>query len=140
MRLRISGTVGAALTLAALAGCAGEGPPPKEEMARAHTLVSQADKAGAQRYAAADLQRAHDELARATTEFDAKKYDAARADAEKAAVDADLASARQSAGESRQAANQLARDQSALSQEAQRATDAASQPPPPPPPPEPTPQ
>jgi hypothetical protein len=140
MRLRISCTVGAALTLAALAGCASEGPPPKEEMARAHTLVSQADKAGAQRFAAADLQRAHDEFARATTDFDAKRYNEARANAEKAAVDADLASARQSAGEARQAANQVARDQSALSQEAQRAADAASAPPPPPPPPEPAPQ
>jgi hypothetical protein len=140
MRFRISCTLGAALTLAALGGCASEGPPPREAMTQAHTLVSQADKAGAQRYAAADLQRAHDELALATTQFDAKKYNEARANAEKAAVDADLATARQSAGESRQAANQLARDQSALSQEAQRAADAASQTPPPPPPPEPAPQ
>jgi hypothetical protein len=47
------------------AGCASQGPIPTEQLTTARTLVAQADKADAQRYAPADLQRAHDELASA---------------------------------------------------------------------------
>ena len=50
-------------------------------MARAEALVGQADKSNAQRYAAADLQRAHDELATAQREYDAHKFNEARAEA-----------------------------------------------------------
>ena len=47
-------------------GCATQGPQPTEEMTRARTLIEQADRSGAQRYAAADLQRAHVSLATLT--------------------------------------------------------------------------
>jgi flagellar motor protein MotB len=56
-----------ALALAATAGCATEGPPPQAELTRAQTLVDQADKGPAQHYAAADLQRAHEELSAASS-------------------------------------------------------------------------
>jgi predicted small lipoprotein YifL len=120
-----------ALLAASLAGCASEGPPPREEMARAHTLVDQADKANGQRYAAADLQRAHDELSNAEREYGAQKFDAARADAESAAADADLASARAAAGDAQHAATEVARGNDSLRQEAARqpATDTVIPPP-----------
>ena len=110
-----------ALACAWLAGCASEGPAPREEMARAQTLVNQADKSNAQRYAAADLQRAHDELAAAQREYDARKFNEARADAESAAADADLASARATAGQEQQAANQVTKGNSSLRNETERA-------------------
>jgi len=122
---------GAALALAALGGCASEGPPPREAMARAHTLVEQADKGNAQRYAAADLQRAHDELAAAERDYNLKKYDEARAAAESAGADADLASARGSAGEAQRAALEVARSNGAVRQEADRAAEASAAAPPP---------
>ena len=120
-----------ALLGAALGGCASEGPPPREEMARAHTLVDQADKANGQRYAAADLQRAHDELASAEREYGAQKFNEARTDAESAAADADLASARAAAGDAQHAATEVARGNNTLRQEAARApsTDTVTPPP-----------
>ena len=120
-----------ALLGAALSGCASEGPPPREEMARAHTLVDQADKANGQRYAAADLQRAHDELASAEREYGAQKFNQARVDAESAAADADLASARAGAGDAEHAATEVARGNNTLRQEAARTpvTDTVTPPP-----------
>ncbi|MGH8326225.1 MAG: DUF4398 domain-containing protein, partial [Steroidobacteraceae bacterium] len=77
------------------AGCA-SGPPraTTANLARAHALVSSAQQSGAQRYAAADLQRARDETQQADEA--AQHGDAEQADrlASKAALDAQLASAR----------------------------------------------
>jgi hypothetical protein len=110
--------------------CASEGPAPREQMAQARTLVEQADKADAQHYAAADVQRAHEELASAERNYDAKRYDEARADAESAAADADVATARASAGAAEHAAAEVARDNNALRNETQRdAGGTAVQPP-----------
>jgi hypothetical protein len=108
-----------------LAGCAAEGPPPHEQMTQARTLVEQADKANAQRYAAADVQRAHDALNSAERNFGERKYNAARADAESAAVDADVATARAEAAEAQHAATEVTRGNTTLKSEAQR--DAAAQ-------------
>jgi hypothetical protein len=137
MSLQIVPIAATALAAAWLSGCASEGPQPREEMARAHALVDQADKANAQRYASADLARAHDELNSAEREYGSKHYDAARADAESSAADADLASARAAAGEAQHAATEVARDNSTLRQETDReaasAASAITTPPPPPP-------
>ena len=120
-----------ALACGLASGCASEGPAPREQMAQARTLVEQADKADAQRYAAADVQRAHEELASAQRNYDAKKYDEARADAESAAADADLATARASAGAAQHAATEVARGNNALRDETQRdAVGTPVQPPP----------
>jgi Domain of unknown function (DUF4398) len=120
---------------AAATSCASEGPQPTEQLARAHTLVEQADKAQAQRYAAADLQRAHDELSEAENADSQRHYDEARRFAESAAVDADVASARAAAGEAQRAARELAQTNQSLQRESERATDAAAEadraPPPP---------
>ena len=112
-------------------GCASEGPAPREQMAQARTLVEQADKADAQRYAPADVQRAHEELTSAQRNYDAKRYDEARADAESASADADVATARASAGAAQHAAAELARGNNVLRDETQRdAGGTAVQPPP----------
>ena len=103
------------------AGCATEGPPPVEEVTRARAVIEEADKAGVQRYAAADLQRAHDELSDAERANAAQKYNEARWFAESAEADADLATARNSAGAAQQAAHEVAGANNTLRQESDRA-------------------
>jgi hypothetical protein len=107
--------------LLAVSGCATQGPQPTEQLTRARTVVEQADKSGAaQRYAAADLQRAHDELNDADKANGAKKYDEARRYAEAAEVDADVATARANASEAQRAATELRRSLDSLQSESQR--------------------
>lgn len=126
MRPRSGLTIAAVLAASAAAvGCATRGPQPTEEMTRARTLVEQADRAGAQRYAAADLQKAHDELSNADKANAEKKYDEARRYAEAAAADADVASARSSAGEAQQAARELTKSNETLRQESDRTSASA---------------
>jgi len=105
------------------AGCATEGPIPTEPLATARTLVEQADKADAQRYAPADLQRAHDELSSAEKAVNDRRYDDARRYAENAQVDADLASARASSGAAQRAAREVDRSIDSLRQESERHTN-----------------
>jgi hypothetical protein len=148
-----------AAAVSVAAGCASEAARPTEELTRARTLVAQADKTQAQRYAPADLQRAHDELSQADRADRDQKYEDARRDAESAAVDADLASARASAEEAQRAAHEVERSNATLEQESLRHTGSpdtvptspdtpdmsayppapprATPPPPPPPPPPP---
>jgi|ERR1700722_5322576 Domain of unknown function (DUF4398) len=116
------------------AGCASEGPRPIEQLTRARTLIDAADRGGsAQRYAGADLQRAHDELANANSADSAGKFNEARAFAESSAADANLAAARGAAGEAQHAAHEVAQSNSSLATEADRAADASSVMPAPPP-------
>src|SRR5579862_3497519 len=105
-----------------IVGCAAEAPRPMEQMTRAHTLIEATDKDGnAQRYAAADLQRAHDELADATRADGAGRYLEARNFAEAAAADANLAAARGAAGEAQRAATEIAQSNATLRSESNRA-------------------
>ncbi|HEV2704236.1 MAG TPA: DUF4398 domain-containing protein [Steroidobacteraceae bacterium] len=120
MSLRI-GLLWAPVFLSTLAaGCVTEGAPPVEEVTRARAVVEQADKAGAQRYAAADLQRAHDELTSAEQANAQQKFDEARWYAQAAEVDADLATARNSAGAAQQAAHEVVKANDTLRQESGR--------------------
>jgi hypothetical protein len=113
-------TTGALACLLA-AGCESEGPKPNDELTKAHTVIEQADKGGtAQRYAAADLQRAHDELADADRLSGQGKYDEARGFAQRAEVDADVAVARGNAMEQQKAAADVAQANNTLQQETQR--------------------
>lgn len=121
-----------ALVLAVTAGCATEGPPPQAELTRAQTLVDQADKGPAQHYAAADLQRAHEELTAASSAESARHYDVARSYAESAAADADLAAARGQAGEAQKAAREVNSGNEQLRTEADRSADAPAATPAPP--------
>jgi len=123
----LSGT--AILALGAL-GCATQGPKPSQEMTRARSVIEQADKGGnAQRYASADLQKAHDELSDAEKADQAHKYDEARRYAEAAEVDADVATARGNAGDTQRAAQQLQKSNETLESESNR--NAAGNAPPP---------
>jgi hypothetical protein len=121
MSLRfILSTTGVLVCLGA-AGCASEGPKPSDELTKAHTVVEQADKGGnAQRYAAADLQRAHDELSDADRLDGQRKYDEARYFAQRAEVDADVAVARGNSAEAQKAAADVTQGNKALQQETQR--------------------
>lgn len=121
MSPRLLGFIPAAVLVGGMAGgCATQGPQPTEEMTRARTLIEQADRSGAQRYAAADLQKAHDELSNADRANADKKYDDARRYAESAAADADVATARAAAGDAQRAAHEVAQSNETLRQESQR--------------------
>src|ERR1700755_2206694 len=120
---RLLGFIPAAVLLCGFAGgCATQGPQPTEEMTRARTLIEQADRSGAQRYAAADLQKAHDELSNGDRANADKKYDDARRYSESAAVDADVAIARAGAGDAQHAAQEVAQSNETLRQESSRGT------------------
>ena len=106
--------------LACLAGCATEGPPPTEELAKAQAMVQQADKGNAQRYAGADMQRAHEELQSAERLNGEHKYDEARRSAQAAAADANLALAQSAAAEAQASAQELAKSNDTLRKEANR--------------------
>jgi hypothetical protein len=119
-RARVAAFSAAALlTVAVLGGCASQ-PKPTAQLVRASTLIGQAEKDEAQRYAAADLQRARDELGNARTAAANGKYDDARNFADKAAVDADLASARASSGKAQQSAEQVHRSLDTLREQMQQ--------------------
>jgi len=122
MALRSGITTAAVLLCGLTGGCATQGPQPTEEMTRARTLIEEADRSGAQRYAAADLQRAHDELSNADKANAERKYDEARRYAETAAADADVAAARAGAGAAKQAAEEVAQSNETLRQESARGT------------------
>ena len=120
LRTIVLSTTGALLCAVAV-GCASEGVKPSDELTKAHTVVEQADKGGnAQRYAAADLQRAHDELSDADRYDAQKKYDEARYFAQRAEVDADVAVARGNSGEAQKAAADVAQSNNTLQQETER--------------------
>ncbi len=112
----------------ALVACATEGAPPSEELTRARAVVEQADKGGAQRYAAADLQRAHDELSNAEKANAERKFDEARRYAESAEADADVATARAADADAQRAAHEVAQGNETLRQESGRGTVAAPAP------------
>jgi hypothetical protein len=120
--MRVSHLIPIALTIGALGGCA-SGPPRQTTAAltRAHTLVAAAEHSGAQQYAAADLQKAHDE-AQEADQFATK--DPQRADrlANEATVDAQLASARAQDAQTRHALNDLHQTLQTLRSEEERNT------------------
>jgi hypothetical protein len=107
------------LAASALGACASQ-PKPTAQLVRASTLVSQAEKDQAQRYAAADLQRARDELSSAQTAESDGKNDDARRLADRAAADADLASARAASGKAAQSADQVRHSIDTLKQQLQQ--------------------
>jgi hypothetical protein len=124
MSPRLTGFISATALMCGLAGgCATQGPQPTEEMTRARTLIEQADRSGAQRYAAADLQKAHDELSNADRANADKKYDDARRYAESAAADADVANARAAAADAQRSAHEVAQSNETLRQESARGSN-----------------
>lgn len=109
-------------------GCAST-PPATAEITRARTLIEQAEQAGAQRYAAVELDQARNKLRLAVAANEDGKRDEARARANEAAADAELAQARTNSGEAQKAADEVRRSTETLRQETQRsqATTSPSQ-------------
>lgn len=103
----ILSTVLAGLMAAGVAGCASAPQQPTPQVTRAQTLIEQAEKAGAQEYAAADLARARDKLQAANAAAEKGKEEIAAQYASQAAVDAELAAARASSGQARKAADEV---------------------------------
>jgi hypothetical protein len=101
------------------AGCAST-PRPTAEITRARTLIEQAEKAGAQRYAAVELDQARNKLRLAEAAAEDGKQDEARARANEAAADAELAQARTTSGEAEKAAEEVQRGTETLRQESER--------------------
>ena len=108
----------ALLVASALGGCASQ-PKPTAQLVRASTLVGEAEKDQAQRYAAADLQRARDELSGAQSAESAGNYARALRLADRAAADANLASARAENGKARQSADQVRQSLDTLKEQLQ---------------------
>lgn len=116
-----------ALAIGALvAGCAGNVERPTAELTRARTLVDQAEQAGAQRYAAAELEQARDKLRQADAMAEEGEAEEARQLAVEAALDAELATARTTSSEAQRAAREIERSVEVLRQEAGRTVPAAS--------------
>ena len=100
------------------AGCATKQPTP--EITRAQTLIEQAEKAGAQQYAADQLNSARNNLRLATAAQKDGKEDQARERANEAAADAELAQSRAASGNAEKAASEVHRSTDTLERESQR--------------------
>jgi len=117
---KYSGFVAVAGVALLFAACAPKVERPTAEMARATTLIDQAEKAGAQRYSAEDLQRARDKLSAADKAANDGKGEVAQRLASEASVDAELAVARAASGDAQRAAREVSRGTDTLQDEAQR--------------------
>ena len=100
------------------AGCASRQPTP--EITRAQTLIEQAEKSGAQQYAAEQLDSARSNLRLATAAAHDGKQDQAREHANEAAADAELAQSRAASGTAEKAAKEVQRGTDVLEREAER--------------------
>ncbi|HEY8506950.1 MAG TPA: DUF4398 domain-containing protein [Steroidobacteraceae bacterium] len=116
-----SGFLLAAGTAAFLAtGCASNAERPTAAMTRAETIISQAERADAQRYAAVELQQARDKLRRADDAADDKNNRMAERLAEEAVADAEYAMAKTAAARTQASAEEVRRSVETLEQEAER--------------------
>jgi 2-hydroxychromene-2-carboxylate isomerase len=101
----------------AMAGCASE-PHQVAELARAQTLVEQAEQGGAQQFAPADLQAARDKLQQAQQKHTDDEVTVRLA--QEAALDAQVAAARTRSAKAEQALAQVNAGSETLRQEASR--------------------
>ena len=110
------------------AGCASNANRPTSEITRARTLIEQAEKSGAQQYAAAELDQARNKLRLANAAVEGGKNDEARARANEAAADAELAQARATSGQAKKAADEVQNSTDALQRETNRNQGATTSP------------
>ena len=89
-------------------------------MTRGRTLIEQAERAGAQRYAAVELESARDKLQQADSAQKDGKQDVANERAAEAVADAELANARATSGTARNAAEELQKGNETLRKETER--------------------
>jgi hypothetical protein len=116
VQLRLAALTAVGLIFTACASA----PPPSQDVTRARTLIEQAEKAGAQRYAAVELESARDKLAQAAEASKDGKQEVANARAAEAVADAELANAKTLSAEARRAADELQRSTETLRQETER--------------------
>lgn len=107
-------------TMATSVGCASKPQRPTAEFARAQALTEQAERNSAQRFAAADLDRARDKLTRSDAAMDAHQEDLANRLAAEAAIDAELALARSATAQAENSAAEVNASVEALRRESQR--------------------
>lgn len=112
--------IGALAAAALAAGCAGGPPRPTEEMARAKTLIEQAEQAGAQQYAAAEMSEARDKLQAADKASEKGDTEVAQRLARESTLDARLALARANSGKAKVAAAEVSQSVETLRREANR--------------------
>lgn len=98
----------------AIGGCASERQP-TVEISRARSLIDQANQTGAQQFAAADIEAAHNKLQQAEAKH--TDHDVAKRLADEASIDAEVATARTQAGKAQQALNQVEAASDTLRQE-----------------------
>lgn len=124
MSVRTHGARRGALVVLAIglfsAGCATNSERPTAEITRARTLIDQAEKAGAQRYAALELDQARDKLQQADALAKDGKHQVARDRANEASADAELAMARTNSGEAERAADEVHKSTETLQRETER--------------------
>jgi hypothetical protein len=113
------------LPLIFLVSCAGPPERPVEELTRAKTLIEQAEKTGAPRFAAAELERARGKVAVAETAAARGDQETARRLAAEAALDAEYAAALAAAGEAKLAADEVQKSVESLREEAARMPDGS---------------
>jgi hypothetical protein len=107
------------------ASCAGAPERPVEQLTRAKTLIDQAEKTGASRFAAAELERARSKLSAAETAASEGEQETARQLATEAALDAEYAAALAKAGEARKAAEEVEKSVESLREESTRRPDGS---------------
>jgi outer membrane PBP1 activator LpoA protein len=129
--IRQAGVAAAAALLVAAVGCS-SGPRPNPDLTGAHTLVSEAEQSGAQRYASLNLEAARTELKQADQDAASDKPVLATRRAQEATVDAELALARTRSAKAEQALQEVDSGTATLRSESERQSNA---PPPPMPPP-----
>lgn len=114
------------LPLVFTASCAGPPVRPVEELTRAQTLIEQAEKTGAPRFAASELERARGKVAAAEAAAAKGEQETARRLATEAALDAEYAAALAAAGAAKQAADEIQKSTESLREEAARRPDGST--------------
>jgi hypothetical protein len=97
-------------------------------MTRAQTLVDQAEQAGAQQFAAAELTQARQKLQMADAAANKGNTDIAQRLASEATVDARLAVARTNSGKAKTAAGEVSQSVETLRKEANRGNTSSGTP------------
>lgn len=109
------------LMILTLAACAST-PPPDAEMALGKAAMGQAQSAGGNEYAPAEMRMAREKLERAQVAINDKQYAQARLLAEEAQVDARLAQSKSASAKADKAATVVKEDGRVLREELERKT------------------
>src|ERR1700754_3711767 len=101
-----------------LSGCGPTKPPPNIGLDSAARMLADARASGAPTYAPLELRNAEDRLSQARASFDKNDYDDATRFVQESRVDSELASVKARLGKAREKADQRARENAQLQQDA----------------------